>query len=590
VVFERLDDIFVRDTVADTTLILSPPLLSPDPRAVSRDPALSADGRFVAFLSSVVGAGSTERLYLYDRAAGTYVIVNHAPGLATTGDGLPISFALSADGRYVAYQCGSCGLVAGHTTLPPSIGFLQEIFLYDRLSGENTLVSRAVDTSQPAFRSNGPAHGPAISADGRYVAFWSFATNLVSGQADAPNTEDLFVFDRVTGASSLVTSVPGFPATAASRPGIQFLAPAVLSADGRFIAFPSIIPDLVPGQVDTGSNVDVFLHDQGTRTTVLVSHAASSPVTVGNRESYPAALEDPISMSDDGRFLVYQSQATDLAAGATDTNGAGDVFLYDRLTGTNTLVSHAAGHPLQAGNAESETPRISAKGGHIAFLSGATDLTSGPAVPHLSAGSRNLYVQDRSTGTTAFIAQALRLGRPFNPFPSEEELFSFGPRISADGRRIAFTSDSAIVPGDYNRTWDVYLWDEDGTAGPENPEGPVTVPPCRLLDTRRRAERPILTSNVRRTVAAHGRCGVPATARQVVVKVTAFNPSGKGNLRFYAGDVTATPSGILRFERGTTRTETFTLTLGTNGTLTILPFVAGRGTVHGLVEVTGYAN
>ena len=137
-------------------------------------------------------------------------------------------------------------------------------------------------------------------------------------------------------------------------------------------------------------------------------------------------------------------------------------------------------------------------------------------------------------------------------------------------------------PGDYNLVRDVYLWkDEDGT---------LPLPACKLLDTRRRADRPILASDVPRAVAANGRCGVPVTAKQVVVKAAVFNPSGKGNLRFYPGAVTATPSGLLRFERNATRTETFTLTLGTDGTLTILPFVAGRGTVHVAVEVNGYVD
>jgi len=125
------------------------------------------------------------------------------------------------------------------------------------------------------------------------------------------------------------------------------------------------------------------------------------------------------------------------------------------------------------------------------------------------------------------------------------------------------------------------LWDQDGI---------VPVPPCKLLDTRRRSDRPVLASDVQRTVAIRGACGVPATAKQVLVKVTVFNPSGKGNLRFYAGAVTGPLSGILRFERGTTRTESFTLPLSANGTVTILPFVAGGGTVHGAVEVNGYLN
>ncbi len=72
--------------------------------------------------------------------------------------------------------------------------------------------------------------------------------------------------------------------------------------------------------------------------------------------------------------------------------------------------------------------------------------------------------------------------------------------------------------------------------------------------------------------------------------MTVFNPSGKGNLRLYPGAATGAPAALLRFERGTARTETFTLPLGPNGTLTILPFVSGRGTVHVAVEVTGYSN
>jgi hypothetical protein len=156
------------------------------------------------------------------------------------------------------------------------------------------------------------------------------------------------------------------------------------------------------------------------------------------------------------------------------------------------------------------------------------------------------------------------------------------PLMSASGRQVAFTGSLAFVDGDFNLLRDAYVFSLD-------PPPPAPLPACTLLDTRRRADRPILTSNVRRTVTVRGACGVPATAKQVVVKVTVLTPSGKGNLGFYPGAVTATPSGILRFERNATRTETFTLPIGTDGKLTILPFVASRGTVHVAVEVNGYS-
>jgi len=596
VIFQSTDKVFLRDTVADTTTLVSPPPFTTYLIATNENPVLSADGRFAAFTSRQYGPPTTpplepaKGLYLYDRATGSFLLVNHAPGSAGQPDGFPFSFALSADGRYVAHQCSVCGLVPGHPDRSPlGSGGFPEIFLYDRLSGLNTLVSHA--SSSPTAQADGQSYGPAISADGRFVVFWSFATNLFPGQVDVPNTQDLFVFDRETGAVSLVTYTPGSPNTAAGLPSAATpLIPVDLSADGRFIAFQSALPNLVPGQVDDNGGPDVFLHDQfaGTaRTTILVSHAASSPVTAGNGPSSHFDLEeDTVSMSADGRFVVYESLANDLVAGADDAHSDKDVFLYDRLTGTSSLVSHAGGAPLKAGNGASEVPRISADGSRIAFLSIAADLTPGQTGP---AGSYNLYTQVRNqagnAGTTTLVGRVFGYPRPFNPVPSDfgDDPPTFAPQLSADGRRIAFTSDAGLVQGDYNGTWDVYLWDENGTPG-----GPVTVPPCRLLDTRRRAERPILTSNVQRAVAAHSRCGVPATAKQVRVNVTAFNPSGKGNLRFYPGDVTAPPSGILRFERGTTRTETFTLPLGPNGTLTVLPFVAGRGTVHVAVEVNGY--
>ncbi|HKI05882.1 MAG TPA: hypothetical protein VKK31_28130 [Thermoanaerobaculia bacterium] len=586
---DAVDHLFLRDAVTDTTTRLSTSLSPPDTET-GQSSLLSADGRFAAVLA-VGQSGPAVGLYLYDRTAGTFTLVNHAPGSASQLDGSPSRFALSADGRYVAYQCSACVLVPGHS-IPPGVSRFEEIFLYDRLSGLNTLVSSAANTILPAFPADGESHRPAISAEGRYVVFWSFATNLVPGQVDVTATQDLFVFDRDTGATSLVTYTPGSRVTAAGlRSAASSLIPADLSADGRFIAFHSNLPNLVPGQVDAKANADVFLHDQSAGTTVLVSHAASSPVTAGNGPSQSFWSEDSVSMSADGRFLVYESLATDLVAGAEDTNGDPDVFLYDRLTGTSSLVSHAGGAPLRAGDGASQIPRISADGSHIAFLSAAADLSPGQAV---LAGWYNLYVQENqagSAGATTFVGRAFRISRPFDPFPSDpsDDPLSFAPQISANGRRIAFNSEAALVQGDYNGIWDVYLWDEDGTVEPEEPEGPIPVPPCRLLDTRRRAERPVLTSNVQRTVAARGRCGVPAKAKQVVVKATAFNPSGKGNLRFYPGTLTATPSGILRFERGTNRTETFTLPLSPSGTLTILPFVAGRGTVHGVLEVTGYS-
>ena len=563
---EGQPDAFLRDIAAGTagtTVRLSPPPSPPFLQEASFKPAVSADGRFAAFVSREYNPGapdSIQRLYLYDRVAGTLSLVNRSPGSAMQAEGNPMELALSADGRSLAYECERCVLVPGH--VPVLVG--TEIFLYDRLTGSNTLLSHA--SGLPGVQANQASYGPKISANGRFVAYIGLATNLVAGQGDGGVSPDLFITDTATGETVLVSHAAGSP-TAAT--GQTYAATAALSADGRFLAFQSDAANLVPGQVDAAGSTDVFLYDRVAGTTVLMSHAASSPVTAGSRPAPSTVPESAISMTPDGRFVVYDSPASNLVAGVTDTNGGSDVFLYDRLTGTNALVSHAAGAPLKAGNGPSATPGLSADGSRIAFLSAATDLVPG-TVP---ARSRNLYVQDRTTGARTFIARAAPQSEPLPPF-------SFVPRLSIDGRRIAFLSDAPLVAGDYNGTSDVYLWTQDA----------VTVPACTLLDTRRRADRPALSSNVQRTVTVRGACGVPATAKQVLVKVTVFNPSGKGNLRFYPGAVADPPSGILRFDRGATRTASFTLPLSSNGKLTILPFVAGKGTVHVAMEVNGYEN
>jgi hypothetical protein len=115
----------------------------------------------------------------------------------------------------------------------------------------------------------------------------------------------------------------------------------------------------------------------------------------------------------------------------------------------------------------------------------------------------------------------------------------------------------------------------------------VTLPPCLLLDTRRPGDRPALRSNVRKSVKAAGVCGVPTTAKAVLVKVTALQATGKGNLRLFPGG-SSTPAGTLRFARNQARTFSVTVPLGADGTLALLPFVAGNGTVQAVVEVDGY--
>ena len=552
-------DVFLRDRATGKTTLVSRPAIAPLNSISLRSPLLSADGRFTTLLLADTNA-TRYRLLLYDRTTEAWILVNHKPGAATEPSaGTVGSPAISTDGRYVAYACTDCTLVAGQQSGRSDGAHETGVFLYDRVTGTNTLVSHA--SGSPTTLGNGPSEGVDLSADGRFVAFTSKATNLVAGQVDGfPGTPNVFVFDRTTGAIVLASHRAGQAAVAVGGES------PVISANGRFLVFRSFAADLVPGQVDTNGGNDVFLYNRATNTTALASHTGSSATTAGNEESGLAEFADPLlSVDASGRFLVFSSRATDLVAGMTDENNATDVFLYDRVSRALTLISHKEGATCETGNRYAGNPQISADGRRIAFVSAATDLAPG----HPANTQASLFLQDRTTGTRARIAPVRSSSNP------SANGASLTPSLSSNGRFVAFTSDVSLVPGDFNYEWDVFVHDAGS-------DGPVTLPPCVLFDTRRAADGPALRSGVRKTLAVRGACGVPATATAVVANVTVPQPRRRGSLRITPGDA------LLQFQRGQTRTGTFTVPLAADGTLTLQPALAGNGTVHAALEIVGY--
>ena len=555
-------DVFLRDRATGKTTLLSRSKASPPTSSGGFFPALSADGNFAAF--TVPGHDSNGQsqgsLTVYDRAADALILANHLPGSPAQPDGVLYGRpALSADGRWVAYTCSACHLVAGEQSGRQFGGQSLDVYLYDRVTGTNTLVSHA--SGLPATTGDQDSQEPRISADGRFVVFTSEASDLVAGQTGPDDTPNVFVFDGTTGAVTLVNHTAGSPA-AASGPAYY----AVISADGRWIAYQSSAADLVPGQVDADGSYDFFLYDQVTGTTALVSHASGSPVTAGgnNPNDYYGG-EMPVSLSADGRWIVFASQATDLVPGVVYPVHTTAIYLYDRTTGAVSLVSSAAGSPNVA--LYGWEPGISADGGQITFLGTGTGF-----VPGQGAGTAtNLFVQDRATGARTLVGRVL--AQPSYPDGIDSDV-SFISRLSADGRVIAFTSDSPLVAGDFNQTWDAFVYDAAAQGGP------VTVPPCVLFNG-------VLRANVRKPLTAAGACGVPATAKQVAIKLTVSQGTGQGNVQLFAGTATTPAAGILRFSRGATRSAPFNVPLG-NGAFSLLPFVAGNGTVRTSVEVDGY--
>ena len=277
---------------------------------------------------------------------------------------------------------------------------------------------------------------PAISGDGRYVAFWSYASTLVAGDTNA--TGDVFVHDRSTGVTERVSvDSRARQSAGAESDGVldTNFGPPAITPDGRYVAFASSASNLVKG--DKNNAVDIFLRDRLLGTTERVT--AVGRKTVANAESsFPA-------ISPDGRFIAFQSFADNLVP--NDTNFTSDVFLLDRQAGTVARVS-VTSTGEQASNA-SRSPAITPDGRFVVFES---DALLVPREVEDSAG--DVYLRDVQAGTTEAISGGTGSVR-----------HSGGPKVSADGRFVAFHSwDDGLVPGDTNNSFDVFVLDRNSGA------------------------------------------------------------------------------------------------------------------------------
>jgi tricorn protease-like protein len=330
-------------------------------------------------------------------------------------------FDMSSDGRYVAFESFATNLVAGDTN------GVADIFVYDRQT----------DTMQNITSiGNSYSQNPAISSDGRYIAFQSLASNLVAG--DTNGKQDTFVYDRQTDTMQNITSIGND----------NSWGPAI-SSDGRYVTFSSQASNLVAG--DTNGVADIFVYDKQTDTTTNITIS-------GNNNSYFSAI------SSDGRYVTFSSQASNLVAG--DTNGKQDTFVYDRQTDTMQNIT-------SIGNDNSWGPAISSDGRYVTFSSQASNLVAGD-----TNGVADIFVYDKQTDTTTNIT-----------ISGNDD--SYVPVISADGRYVAYRSIGVVaiydrqlnntrvvaynVGGDvddvaisadgmyvaYNNEWQVYMaWDQ----------------------------------------------------------------------------------------------------------------------------------
>jgi Tol biopolymer transport system component len=395
--------------------------------ANSADAQITPDGRFVVFFSDSSSLAPDDNgwgdVFIRDRLNGTTEKVSVAFD-GGDADQMSMQGTISADGRYVTFISFAHNLTDETLT-----GLWGEVYHRDLETGITQRVTKNLTTGGS---SSFGALSPAISRDGRYVAFHSASHDLVAN--DTNGWADIFVWDSTDGSMELVST------NAAGEQANDGSAWPWFSPDGRHIAFSSLASNLVGG--DNNSSRDVFLKDLETGEIELVSVASDE--SLGNQNAFSPTL----SFSDDGSLIAFQSLASNLVPmdtnGATNVNTGSDVFVRDVVAGTTERISlsNTGGEMVNA-----LSPSISGDGRYVAF----TALKPG-ADPSDFLAPADVWLHDRQTGSTELISATP------SGIPSDDE--AENPAITADGRFVFFqTRGSTFVPGDANELQDVVVRD-----------------------------------------------------------------------------------------------------------------------------------
>lgn len=323
--------------------------------------ALSAVGGTQPATAADFQPPTTERVSVSSTGA-------QATGSQTLLSGSP---DISSEGRYVAFQSAATNLVPGDTNAKT------DVFVHDRSLKTTTRVSISSAGEQQNAGSSWP---PAISGEGRYVAFVSDATNLIAG--DTNGTRDVFVHDTDTATTTRVSVGPsGAQASSWSQD------PSI-SADGRFVTFESGASNLVPA--DSNATEDVFVHDRSSGVTTRMSISSSGGQA--NSASTNAAI------SPNGRYVAFESAATNLVP--ADANGVWDTFVHDRVTGTTVRVSVSSSGEEANFEAAFFTDSMTVSNhGDVVWPSYATNLVPGP-----DGFVIHLFLHDLDAGTTELVS------------------------------------------------------------------------------------------------------------------------------------------------------------------------------------------
>jgi Tol biopolymer transport system component len=388
----------------------------------SQKPAVDSNGRYVAFESDATNlvvddTNASRDIFLRDTELDTTQRVSQASGGVEAKNGSSYSAAISADGRYIAFESDATNLVTDDGNAS------RDIFWHDTVNDTTRRVSVSIANGDP--NSNAASFDAAISPDGRYVGFESDATNLLAS-GDSNFLRDVFLHDTTTGVTGRV-SVNSDEEQAIGGDS----AAAAVSSNGSYVAFQSAATNLVSG--DTNVVFDVFRRDTVAGETIRISVTSLS-----EQANFQSVNPD---ISADGRYVVFESDASDLVA--DDSNAARDIFVRDTVLNTTERVS-ISDDELEA-NLGSSVGVISDDGRYVAFQSVATNLVS-----TVTNGLTHIFVRDRVAGRTVLFST--------DDAGTQGNLASRFAALSGFGRRIAFESDATnLVTDDLNAATDVFL-------------------------------------------------------------------------------------------------------------------------------------
>ena len=440
-------DVFAYNAASNTTDLISahyPALSSQTPDGITgfTSFSVSSNGQFVAFYSDADDlvpndTNGTRDVFVRDLVMDTNILVSvNTNGVA--GDFLSTDPAISGDGRYVAFTSSADDLVPGDTNKA------QDVFMRDLRAGTTTLVSVSTDGVDPG---NGDSFSPDISADGRYVLFHSKASNLAAGSFGS-GVENLFFRDLQTATTYALTSGGMGAATMTpdghsvafigTAPGIPGTAVYVWNSQLATLTYTNSVTvtysPYTPPLVSLSPDGQTLAYMAGT-SLMAVNLAANTATTINSSgNSAHAGLQ----FSSDGRFLVYS---------ATVSPALQNVYFYDLQAGTNLLVSQNF-NGTGAASSNSDSPAISPNGRFVAYRSLATNL-----VPDDINPIANLFIYDASNNATILVS--------INASGSSTaDDRSLNPVFSADGRTLFFQSwASDLSSNDFNNGSDLFALD-----------------------------------------------------------------------------------------------------------------------------------